>query len=156
MPHCPQNGVWDAYRAEFPTFERTTYLNTCSLGALSRRSRAALDLLIEIGLEQIRAREIELVADLVSRSSAAGLALKLPRSLHEHAGIVLFPAAGPAAVVRALKAERIVVDFRPGHVRVSPSFYNTFDENAMGIDRLGPLLRHPATDVCLLAEEAKL
>jgi kynureninase len=30
------------YRAEFPIFEHTTYLNSCSLGPLSRRSTAAL------------------------------------------------------------------------------------------------------------------
>ncbi|MGD2136382.1 MAG: aminotransferase class V-fold PLP-dependent enzyme, partial [Gemmatimonadales bacterium] len=30
------------YRSEFPVFERQTYLNTCSLGALSRRSRERL------------------------------------------------------------------------------------------------------------------
>ena len=28
------------YRAEFPVFERQIYLNSCSLGALSRRSRS--------------------------------------------------------------------------------------------------------------------
>ena len=31
------------YRAEFPIFERCTYLNSCSLGALSRRSRARVN-----------------------------------------------------------------------------------------------------------------
>src|SRR5688500_12676743 len=40
--------AWDAYRAEFPTFERTTYLNTCSLGALSRRSRAGVNRFLDL------------------------------------------------------------------------------------------------------------
>src|SRR3970040_2337360 len=31
------------YRAEFPVFERQIYLNTCSLGALSRRSRERVE-----------------------------------------------------------------------------------------------------------------
>jgi len=31
------------YRAEFPIFERCTYLNSCSLGALGRRSRARVN-----------------------------------------------------------------------------------------------------------------
>jgi selenocysteine lyase/cysteine desulfurase len=31
------------YRAEFPIFRRTIYLNSCSLGALSTRSRARVD-----------------------------------------------------------------------------------------------------------------
>ncbi len=33
---------WNAYRRLFPTLERTVYLNTCSLGALSTRGRAAV------------------------------------------------------------------------------------------------------------------
>ena len=32
---------WTAWRDEFPTFRRTTYLNTCSLAPLARRVRAA-------------------------------------------------------------------------------------------------------------------
>ena len=32
---------WTAWRDEFPIFQSTRYLNTCSLGALSRRVRAA-------------------------------------------------------------------------------------------------------------------
>lgn len=33
----------DRYRAEFPIFGHSTYLNSCSLGALSRRSRARVN-----------------------------------------------------------------------------------------------------------------
>ena len=39
---------WAAYRAEFPTVERTTFLNTCSLGALSRRSRTAVHQFLDL------------------------------------------------------------------------------------------------------------
>jgi kynureninase len=35
------------YRAEFPIFERQTYLNTCSLGALSRRSRELVGMFLD-------------------------------------------------------------------------------------------------------------
>jgi selenocysteine lyase/cysteine desulfurase len=35
--------VWTEFRAEFPIFETTTYLNTCSLCALSRQSRASVE-----------------------------------------------------------------------------------------------------------------
>ncbi len=34
---------WSAWRDEFPVFRRRRYLNTCSLGALARRVRAAQD-----------------------------------------------------------------------------------------------------------------
>src|SRR5687768_1005974 len=48
MPHRSQPEMWEAYRAEFPTCERTTYLNSCSLGALSRRSRAAVNRFLDL------------------------------------------------------------------------------------------------------------
>jgi selenocysteine lyase/cysteine desulfurase len=53
----------------------------------------------------------------------------------------MFPAENPASIVRALKADRIVVDYRPGHVRVSPYFYNTVDEHALLIERLRTLIQ---------------
>ena len=37
------NAALAAYRAEFPILSRKTYLNSCSLGALSRRSEARLE-----------------------------------------------------------------------------------------------------------------
>jgi len=37
------SGVGDAVRGEFPIFEHTTYLNSCSQGALSHRVRAAYE-----------------------------------------------------------------------------------------------------------------
>lgn len=37
------NQDWDSLRSEFPTLDTKTYLNSCSLGLLSRRTRAAMD-----------------------------------------------------------------------------------------------------------------
>ena len=41
------SGVGDAVRGEFPIFEHTTYLNSCSQGALSHRVRAAYEEYLE-------------------------------------------------------------------------------------------------------------
>ncbi len=45
FPSVPLAGPmdWSGWREEFPIFRRKRYLNTCSLGALSRRVRAAND-----------------------------------------------------------------------------------------------------------------
>jgi selenocysteine lyase/cysteine desulfurase len=48
----------------------------------------------------------------------------------------MIPSADPEAAVRRLAERRIVVDARPGHVRISPFFYNTEDENAAVIEAL--------------------
>lgn len=130
---------FDAEHFEFSDDARRFELGTPAVAAVYA-ARAGLDLLLELGVENIRARELELVADLVGRAADAGLRVKLPNSLVEHAGIVMFPAPDPAAIVRALKADHIVVDYRPGHVRVSPYFYNTFEENGIIIERLRELI----------------
>ncbi len=38
------------YRSEFPIFERQVYLNSCSLGALSSRSRAKVEVANQDGV----------------------------------------------------------------------------------------------------------
>lgn len=43
MPDADLYELAGTYRPEFPIFQSATYLNTCSLGALSNRSSAALD-----------------------------------------------------------------------------------------------------------------
>jgi selenocysteine lyase/cysteine desulfurase len=43
MTKTGKSGVGAAVRSEFPIFEHTTYLNSCSQGALSRRVRAAYE-----------------------------------------------------------------------------------------------------------------
>ena len=39
---------WEAYRDEFPVFQRATYLNTCSLGALGTRVRRAVTQFLDL------------------------------------------------------------------------------------------------------------
>ena len=130
---------FDSEHFEFSDDARRFELGTPAVAAVYA-ARAGLDLLLEIGVAEIRAREVELVRDLAGRALERGLRHKLPRSLDEHAGIVMIPATDPARVVRALRDERIIVDYRPGHVRVSPYFYNTFEEHALLVERLASLV----------------
>lgn len=131
--------AFDAERWAYQSDARRFELGTPSVAAVYA-ARAGMDLILEIGVEAVRARELELVADLTGRAREAGLRLKMPASLAEHAGIVMVPAEQPGAVVRALAEQKIIVDYRPGHVRVSPYFYNTPDEQQMIIERLAQLL----------------
>jgi kynureninase len=88
-----------------------------------------LDIVFEIGIETLRARQLELVSDLVERLRTAGFAPRVPRDLNRHAGIVTVPVADPPAVVAAMRRQNVVIDSRPGVVRFSPYFYNTIDDN---------------------------
>lgn len=132
---------FDAERWAYQSDARRFELGTPSVAAVYA-ARAGMDLILEIGVEAVRARELELVADLTARARDAGLRLKLPANPAEHAGIVMIPAEQPGAVVRALAEQKIIVDYRPGHVRVSPYFYNTLDEQELIIAQLARLLQN--------------
>lgn len=101
---------------------------------------AGLSIVQEIGPPAIRDRTHELVADLIHRLRAAGLQPRVLDDVDRHAGIVMVPVADPAAVVKALAKRRIIIDYRPGAIRISPYFYNTEAENEQLAEALRSIL----------------
>jgi selenocysteine lyase/cysteine desulfurase len=57
-------------------------------------------------------------------------------SAAERSAIVMLPSADPHADVARLARAGIVTDARPGHVRVSPYFYNLPDDHRAMIEQL--------------------
>ncbi len=95
-----------------------------------------LDVIEELGPQEIRRRTMVLTEDLIEAARAAGLRPKVAPDPAARSGIVMLPSDDPARDVRRLAAERIVVDARPGHVRVSPYFYNVADDGRAAIECL--------------------
>jgi selenocysteine lyase/cysteine desulfurase len=95
---------------------------------------AAIDLLLELDVEAIGARVLELTDRLVQGLAARGADLRSPRADGAASGIVSFrlPHEEPDATVKRLQAEGVFVIARRGGVRASPHFYN--DES--DLDRL--------------------
>jgi kynureninase len=54
------------------------------------------------------------------------------------AAIVMIPHSDPTQQVRRLAEANIIADARPGHVRLSPFFYNIKDDNVAAIEILKP------------------
>jgi selenocysteine lyase/cysteine desulfurase len=77
-----------------------------------------------------------LTEDLIEEARAAGLRPKVAPRPEDRTGIVMLPSADPAADVRRLADAGIVVDSRPGHVRISPYFYNVPDDHRAAIELL--------------------
>jgi selenocysteine lyase/cysteine desulfurase len=102
-----------------------------------------LGIVHEIGVPEIRAHQVALVGDLVERLRAAGFTPRVPASLTAHAGIVTVPVADPPAVVAAMRRRQIIIDARPGVVRLSPYFYNTMEDNRAVTDALRESLVTP-------------
>jgi selenocysteine lyase/cysteine desulfurase len=95
-----------------------------------------LELIREIGVAPIREVVGTLTEDLIARAIEAGLRPKIHPDPARRSAIVMIPADDPAGQVRRLAAQRIVADARPGHVRLSPFFYNLPEDNAAAISAL--------------------
>ena len=95
-----------------------------------------LELLEELGAREIRRRTMALAEDLIEGARAAGLRPKVAAAPEDRTAIVMLPSPDPAAAVRRLAEGRIVADSRPGHVRLSPYFYNVPDDHRAAIECL--------------------
>lgn len=106
-------------------FEEGSY-NSVGLYGL----RAAIALLLEIGIPTIEARVLELTAHLITGLETKGYRVVTPRANSERAGIVIFESDRhtPTEIYEILYAENIVTAARGTGIRVSPHFYNTTSE----------------------------
>ena len=95
-----------------------------------------LEYIEEIGIPAIRAVTAALTEDLIERARTAGFRPKVAANSAERSAIVMIPMPDPAASVRHLAAGGIIADSRPGHVRLSPFFYNVQDDNVRATERL--------------------
>lgn len=98
--------------------------------------RGGLEILEELGVPEVRRRTSALTEDLIEQARAAGLRPKVAPGAAERSAIVMLPSADPHADVARLARAGFVTDARPGHVRVSPYFYNLPDDHRAMIEQL--------------------
>jgi selenocysteine lyase/cysteine desulfurase len=133
-------GAWDFAAIDFrlkPNAGRweSGSLNIAGITALG----ASLEMLLEIGIEELAGRILALTDRFCALVERTGWRVYSPRRETERSGIVSLvapPDRQPAAVVRRLRQQGVVVNHRAGRLRVSPHAYNTPDE----VDRLVQLL----------------
>jgi selenocysteine lyase/cysteine desulfurase len=101
---------------------------------------AALDIVTEIGVERIRERSRFLADDLVRRAQERGWQLNSPVDGSQRSSIVMLRLERPDELVHGLTERGIIVDYRPGLLRISPHFYNTVEENEAIVSALDELL----------------
>lgn len=94
------------------------------------------EIIDEIGVSRIRERNRALTERLIERADAAGLTLRLAPAAHTRSAIIMVADPAPAHTVAWLAEDGIIVDWRPGHVRISPHFYNAEEEVDRVIDSL--------------------
>ena len=89
-------------------------------------SRAGLQFAIDVGVEQIHQRNIELTTYLIECADNYGIPINTPRSHHQRGGTVCLGVSHSAAMVQELADLGIDVDTRSNlGIRVSPHSCNT-------------------------------
>jgi len=88
--------------------------------------RHSVELILDIGLDQIERQVEDLTTYLYERVEDRGFKVVTPKPWHERAGILSFDVPEPETVRQQLLDRRIVVNVRDGNtLRVAPHFYNT-------------------------------
>jgi kynureninase len=95
-----------------------------------------LDVVEELGPAEIRRRTMPLVEDLIDQAQWAGFRTRIAPRAEDRSAIVMLASDDPARDVRRLAEASIIADARPGHVRLSPYFYNVADDHRAAIERL--------------------
>jgi selenocysteine lyase/cysteine desulfurase len=126
---------FDATRLDRRSDARRFELGTPAMAAVSAQL-GGLEMVEEIGIAAIRAATQSLTEDLIAEATARGLKPRVAPRKEERSGIVMLPSPDPAGQVRRLAELGFIVDARPGHIRVSPYFYNVPDDHRALLEHL--------------------
>jgi kynureninase len=95
---------------------------------------AGLELVLEVGVAAIQERLRDLTDRIMERCDQAGVRTFTPRERERRCGIVTLESERPEQVEAALHREGVIVDSRPGRVRLSPHWCVTDAELERGMD----------------------
>src|SRR5213593_1787684 len=133
--------AFDPRALELHDDARRFELGTPALAAVYAQL-GGLDYIDEIGVPAIRSVTGALAEDLIARARERGFRPKVAARAADRSAIVMLPAADPAAAVRHLAAAGVIADARPGHVRLSPFFYNVQEDHVTALERLATHAGH--------------
>ena len=130
--------AFEVDRFEFRNDARRFEMGTPALPTV-HTALGGQEALASVGWDRVFARIRDLTDRLVRGCTDQGLALRIHPDPERRSGIVMVRHPDPAGAVRRLDAMDIVVDHRPGHVRISPHVYNTEDEIDLLVESLAGL-----------------
>ncbi|HEV2027863.1 MAG TPA: aminotransferase class V-fold PLP-dependent enzyme [Candidatus Dormibacteraeota bacterium] len=95
---------------------------------------AGLELILEVGVANIRDRLRDLTDRILERCTSAGVRTFTPREREQRCGIVTLECEHPEEAETRLHADGVIVDSRPGRIRLSPHWCVTEEELERGMD----------------------
>jgi kynureninase len=136
--------AFDVATLEFADDGRKFEMGTPAVPSASI-ARGGMELVREIGIQALHERTVDLGAIAIDMADAAGLRVAAVRDDARRGGIVTISVTDPKPVVDALAARGIIVDYRPGIIRLSPAFYNTEDEVERTVAAIAELIDESQT-----------
>jgi selenocysteine lyase/cysteine desulfurase len=115
---------FDVHTFQYRTDARRFEMGTPSLPTV-HTALGGQEVVDEIGSSAVAERNRQLTGHLVDACRGAGLDLTIAGDPECRSAIVMIRHEDPAGAVRHMADHGVIVDYRPGHVRVSPHFYNT-------------------------------
>ncbi|HVF52046.1 MAG TPA: aminotransferase class V-fold PLP-dependent enzyme [Actinomycetota bacterium] len=105
---------------------------------------AALELILEVGVETIRAHNQKLTAEIIGAAEGLGLELLSPKDPSDRGGLVRVRVPGGRAaaedILHKLFEADVVLDQRGDALRISPHFFNTESDIDRAFEELARLL----------------
>lgn len=96
----------------------------------------AMSQILEIGPSNIYERIQRLTRRVIEQALANGFRVVTPHDDAQRAGIVMLRHTDPAQLVDLLNQRSIVIDSRPGKVRISPHYFNTENDIDLAMEAL--------------------
>jgi kynureninase len=127
--------AFDAQHFEFRDDARRFELGTPALHMV-HSALGGQEIIDEVTVPRIRERNAYLSEMLIEKARAAGFRIRGAATPEERSAIVMIAMDDPKAAVDYLADQNIIIDYRPGHVRVSPHFYNLESELDLVLEEL--------------------
>ena len=115
---------FDTEHFEFHDDARRFELGTPSLPTV-HSALGGQEIIDRVGIDVIRAHNAALTERILAGARALGIAVRGAPQPEQRSAIVMLADPDPPRTVKLLAERGTIVDYRPGHVRVSPHFYNT-------------------------------
>ena len=150
----PKTTGWMAHKAPF-AFETeleyasnvTRFLHGSPAIPALYAAQSGYEIINQIGVDQIRAKNIHQTNLLVELAEEAGFRVTSPRSPSQRGGTITVWHEQAAAITKELIRREFIVDFRPGAgVRISPHFYTKDEELELVIDEMKKIREQSAFD----------
>jgi len=104
-------------------------------------NRPGVEIIAQVGVENIREKSLRQTALLIDLAEQAGYAINSPRDPAQRGGTVTVNPPHAYELSRELLARDIVIDYRENAgIRISPHFYNSDDELVQVIDAIREIL----------------